>query len=197
MHHGGVLKLTRIALAIHNGRDAVAMRRAEKEALVAEVRDVASAALSLVGAEYRGLAAEDMRELRKEARANGVYLRVVKNTLAKIALKDTDFECTNDALTGPLVLAFSQEDPGAAGRVVKEFAKKHKQMDVKLVSIGGQVLPGSDIERLASLPTYEQALGMLMGVMQAPISKFVRTLAEPNAQLVRTIAAVREQKEAA
>lgn len=175
----------------------MAMRRAEKEALVAEVRDVASAALSLVGAEYRGLAAEDMRGLRKEARDNGVYLRVVKNTLAKIALKDTDFECANDVLTGPLVLAFSQEDPGAAGRVVKDFAKKHKQMEVKLVSIGGQVMPGSELERLASLPTYEQALGMLMGVMQAPISKFVRTVAEPNAQLVRTIAAVREQKEAA
>jgi large subunit ribosomal protein L10 len=175
----------------------VPLSRSEKEALVQEVNAVASDALSLVGAEYRGITAEDLRELRKQAHESGVYLRVIKNTLARRAFADTEFECVSEALTGPMLLAFSQGDPGSAARVVKEFAKKNKKLDVKLVSVGGLLLPAADIERLASLPTRVQALGMLAGVIQAPISKFVRTLAEPPAKLARVIAAVRDQKEAA
>lgn len=173
------------------------LNRIEKEALVQEVNNVASDALSLVGAEYRGITAEDLRELRKQAHEGGVYLRVIKNTLARRAFAGTEFECVSEALTGPLLLAFSLEDPGSAARVVKEFAKKNDKLDVKLVSVGGELLPGSDIGRLASLPTRDQALGMLAGVIQAPISKFVRTLAEPPAKLARVVAAVRDQKEAA
>jgi len=173
------------------------LNRAQKEELIAEINQVASDALSLVGAEYRGLSAEKMRSFRMEAHNAGVYLRVVKNNLARIAVKDTDFECVSDALNGPLILAFSQEDPGAAARVIKDFAKTNDKLEVTLVSTGGQLLPASDLGRLADLPTREQALAMLLGVMQAPISKFVRTMAEPNNQLVRTIAAVRDQKEAA
>lgn len=173
------------------------LNRVEKEALIAEVNAVASDALSLVGAEYRGLEAEELRELRKQAHDNGVWLRVVKNNLAKLAFKGTDFECTNESLAGPLILGLSVEDPGAGARVFKDFAKKHKALEVKLVSTGGQAFDASELERLASLPTREQALGQLAGLLQAPISKFVRTVAAPNEKLVRTIAAIRDQKEAA
>lgn len=169
----------------------------QKKAVVAEVSAVAAEAHSLVAAEYIGISVEQLTELRKQSREGGVYLRVVKNTLARRAIEGTDFACVSDQLTGPLILAFSQADPGAAARVVKDFAKKNDKLVVKMVSIGGQVLPASDIERLASLPTYDQAVSMLMSVMLAPVTKFVRTLAEPHAKLTRTVAAVRDQKQAA
>lgn len=169
----------------------------EKRAIVAEVAEVAKDALSAVAAEYRGLTVEEMTELRVKARQGGTYLRVVKNTLARRALEGTDFECMSGELSGPLLLAFSQEDPGAAARVVKDFAKEHENLVVRMVSVGGEVLPAADIERLANLPTRDQAIAMLMGTMKAPIEKFVRTLAEPHAKLVRTVAAIRDQKEAA
>ncbi|GAB6043554.1 50S ribosomal protein L10 [Endothiovibrio diazotrophicus] len=169
----------------------------EKRAIVAEVAEVAKDALSAVAAEYRGLTVEEMTELRVKARQGGTYLRVVKNTLARRALEGTDFECMSEQLTGPLLLAFSQEDPGCAARVVKDFAKGHPNLMVRMVSVGGEALPAADIERLANLPTRDQAIAMLMGVMKAPVEKFVRTLAEPHAKLVRTIAAIRDQKQAA
>lgn len=167
----------------------------EKKAIVAEVADVAAEAHSVVAAEYLGLTSEEMTVLRANARNGGVYLRVVKNTLAKRALEGTDFACMNDALTGPLLLAFSQEDPGAAARVIKAFAKEHDKLVVKMLSVGGQLLPANDIERLASLPTKDQAISMLMSVMQAPITKLARTLNEVPGKLVRTVAAVRDQKQ--
>jgi len=169
----------------------------QKKAVVAEVSAVAAEAHSLVAAEYNGISVEQLTELRKKSRESGVYLRVVKNTLARRAIEGTDFACVSDQLTGPLILAFSQADPGAAARVVKDFAKDNKNLVVRMVSIGGQALPASDIERLASLPTYDQAVSMLMSVMLAPVTKFVRTLAEPHAKFVRTVAAVRDQKQAA
>ncbi len=174
----------------------MAIKLDQKRAIVAEVAEVASSAYSVVLAEYSGISVENMTALRKQAREGGVYLRVVRNTLARRAVQDTEFECIQPALTGPLLLAFSQEDPGAAARVVKEFAKENDNLVVKAVSVGGELLPASDLEKLAKLPTYDQAISMLMSVMQAPITKFVQTLAEPHAKLVRTIAAVRDQKEA-
>lgn len=175
----------------------MALKLEDKKVIVAEVAEVAKSAYSAVAAEYRGLSVAEMTELRSKARAGGVYLRVVRNTLARRAVEGTDFACMQDILVGPLVLAFSREEPGAAARVIKDFAKDHKKLEVKAVSISGKLLPASEIETLAKMPTYEQALSMLMSVMKAPISKFVRTLAEPHAKLVRTVAAVREQKEAA
>lgn len=169
----------------------------QKKAIVAEIAEVASNAHSAIAAEYTGLSVEKMTELRVKAREGGVYLRVVRNTLSRRALQGTDFECMTDDLTGQLVLAFSMEDPGAAARVVKDFAKENDQLQVKLVSIGGKMLTPGDINALASLPTYDQAVAMAMAVMKAPIEKFVRTLNEPHAKLVRTIAAVRDQKQAA
>lgn len=175
----------------------MALTFSKKKEVVAEVKAVASGALSAVGAEYRGLTVEQFTRLRVQAHNGGVYLKVVKNSLAKLALEGTDYECMNDSLVGPLVLAFSLEDPGAAARVIKDFAKENDKLVVKMLSVGGDLLPAEQIGRLADLPTRDQALAMLMGVMKAPIEKFVRTLAEPHTKLVRTFAAVREQKEAA
>jgi large subunit ribosomal protein L10 len=168
----------------------------DKRALVTEVSAVAAQAVSVVAAEYRGLTVTQMTELRAKARAQGVYMRVVKNTLARKAVAGTAFECIGPALKGPLVLAFSKEDPGAAARVVKAFAKDHDKLVATLVSLGGQLLPARDIDRVASLPTREQALAMLMGVMKAPIQKLVGTLNAAPSKLVRTLAAVRDQRQA-
>jgi large subunit ribosomal protein L10 len=175
----------------------MALRLEDKKAIVAEVAEVAKSAYSAVAAEYRGLSVAEMTELRSKAREGGVYLRVVRNTLARRAVENTDFACMQDNLVGPLVLAFSREEPGAAARVIKDFAKDHKKLEVKAVSVSGKLLPASELETLAKMPTYDQAISILMSVMKAPISKFVRTLAEPHAKLVRTVAAVRDQKEAA
>lgn len=173
------------------------MRLEEKQALVAEVNAVAAKALSALAAEYRGLTVEQITSLRVKARQDGVWLKVVKNTLAKRAIAGTEYECLQDSLKGPLILAFSKEDPGAAARIAKDFAKNNEQFVVKALALGGKLLPASDLERLAKLPTREQAIATLMAVMKAPIEKFVRTLAEPHAKLVRTVAAVRDQKQAA
>jgi large subunit ribosomal protein L10 len=175
----------------------MALSFAEKEAIVSEVAEVAASAYSAVTAEYIGLSAEEMTELRAKARSGGVYLRVVKNTLARRAVNGTDYECLQDTLTGPLLLAFSQEDPGAAARVLKDFAKENNKLVIKALSVSGQLLAASEIDRLASLPTKEQAISMLMSVMQAPIAKFARTLNEVPGKLVRTVAAVRDAKQAA
>ena len=175
----------------------MALNLEQKKAIVAEVAVVASGAFSAIAAEYRGLSVGEMTELRAQARSNGVYIRVIKNSLARRAMEGTDFACMAEGMTGPLVMAFSQEDPGAAARVIKDFAKGHDKLVVKLVSVGGKLLAPSDIETLAKMPTYEQAISMLMGTMKAPIQKFVTTLNEVPGKLVRTIAAVRDAKEAA
>ena len=169
----------------------------DKQALVAEVGAVAAKAQSVVAAEYRGLTVSQMTELRSKARAQGVYMRVVKNTLARKAISGTAFESIGPKLKGPLVLAFSRNDPGAAARVVKDFAKGNDKLIATLISLGGPVLSGKDLDKVASLPTREQALSQLLGVMKAPIEKLVRMLAAPHTKLVRTIDAVRAQKAAA
>lgn len=175
----------------------MALRLDDKKAMVAEVAAVAATAQSVVAAEYRGLTVTQMTDLRAKARKSGVYLRVVKNTLARKAIAGTAFECVGKSLKGPLILAFSKDDPGAAARLVKAFAKDHDKLKATVVSLGGTALTAKDLDKVASLPTRLQALGQLVGVIQAPISKFVRTLAEPHAKLVRTIAAVKDQKQAA
>ena len=175
----------------------MALNFEQKKAVVAEVAEVAKEALAAVAAEYRGLTVEEMTELRVKARESGVYVKVAKNTLVRRAVEGTEFECMQDSLSGPLLLAFSMEDPGAAARLVKDYIKSNKKLITKLVAVGGEVYDASELERLSSLPTYDQAIAMLMGVMKAPIEKYVRTLAEPHTKLVRTIAAVNEAKQAA
>jgi large subunit ribosomal protein L10 len=169
----------------------------DKQLLVAEVGAVAAQAQSVIAAEYRGLTVSQMTELRSKARAQGVYMRVVKNTLARRAISGTAFEPIGPKLKGPLVLAFSRNDPGAAARVVKEFAKGNDKLIATLISLGGAVLSGKELDKVASLPTREQALSQLLGLMRAPIEKLVRQLAAPHTKLVRTIEAVRAQKAAA
>lgn len=175
----------------------MALNLEQKKAIVAEVAEVASGAYSAIAAEYRGLTVGQMTELRARARNSGVYVRVIKNSLARRAMEGTDFACMAEGMTGPLVMAFSQEDPGAAARVIKDFAKENDKLVVKLVAIGGKLLAPSDIDTLAKMPTYEQAISMLMGTMKAPIQKFVTTLNEVPGKLVRTVAAIRDAKEAA
>ena len=171
----------------------MALRLEDKKAVVEEVSAVAGDSLSAVAAEYRGLSVAEMTELRKEARNAGVYMRVIKNTLARRAVEGTEFECMKDTLSGPILLAFAKEDPGAAARVIKDFAKEHEALKAVSLSAGGQLMPASDLSKLADLPTLDQARAMLLGVMVAPMSKLVRTLAEPSAMLARTMSARGEQ----
>ena len=175
----------------------MALNLEQKKAIVAEVAEVASKAYSAVAAEYRGLSVDNLTLLRREARANGVYLRVIKNTLARRAVEGTDFACMQEGLTGPLILAFSMEDPGAAARVIKDFVKGHERLVVKLVSVSGKLMGPGDLETLAKLPTRDQAISLLMSVMKAPVQKLASTLNEVPGKLVRTIAAVRDAKQAA
>ena len=175
----------------------MALTLEEKKAVVAEVSEVAKGAFSAVAAVYSGVTVEEMTDLRVKARQDNVYLRVVKNTLARLALENTDFECMSERLTGPLILAFSQEDPGAAARVAKDFAKENDKFEVTMLSVGGELLEPSEIDKLARLPTRDQAISMLMAVMLAPTETFVRTLNAVPTKLVRTVAAISDQKQQA
>ena len=175
----------------------MALNLAQKKEVVAELANVAGTALSLVAADYAGLTVEQLTELRKKARANGVYLRVAKNTLVRRAVEGTEYECTKEQLTGPLLYAFSTEDPGAAGRLVKDFAKGNDKLKARIVAIGGKAYPASHLDVLASLPTREQALSMLLSVMVQPATMLVRVMAEPASQLARALGQVGEQKKAA
>jgi len=175
----------------------VAIRLEDKKLVVSEVHEAANSALSAVLADYRGVAVSDLAKLRKTAREENVYLRVVRNTLLKRAVEGTQFECIQDALTGPTILAFSMEDPGAAARVLKDFAKENDEFEVKALSVGGKLLSADQIDVLATLPTYDQAVSMLMSVMLAPVTKLVRTFNEVPTKVTRAVAAVRDQKQAA
>lgn len=174
----------------------MALNLEDKKAIVAEVNEAASGALSAVIADYRGLTVSEMTELRKQAREQKVYLRVVRNTLARRAVEGTEFECLAESLVGPTILAFSMEDPGAAARIIKEYAKGHDDLEVKALAVGGTLYGASEIDRLAKLPTREQALGQLAGLLQAPIAKFARTLNEVPSGFARVLAAVKDQKAA-
>ena len=154
-----------------------------KKAVVEEVAQYAAKAHSAVVAEYRGLTVTELTELRKTARETGVYLRVVKNTLAKRAVAGTEFECIQDALVGPLLIAFSMEDPGSAARLISNFAKTHDKLITKVVAIGGQSYGATELARLASLPTRDQGISLLMSVMRAPVEKLARTLAALRDQM--------------
>lgn len=169
----------------------------DKKTIVSEVADVAKQAVSLIAAEYSGLTVSQLTGLRKTARESGVYMRVVRNTLARRALEGTRFACMQQELVGPLVLAFSTEHPGAAARIFKDFVKDNDKLKIKALALDNQLLPPTGLNTLASLPTREEGIAQLMSVMKAPITKLVQTLAEPHAKLVRTVAAIRDAKQAA
>jgi len=169
----------------------------DKRKIVAEVNETASKALSAVMADYHGVDVSDMTELRAKARAEGVELRVIRNTLAKRAFEGTELECLTDQLLGPNILGFSMEDPGAAARVFKDFAKENEAFEIKALSVGGKALPADQIDALAKLPTRDQALSLLMAVMLAPVTKLARTFNDVPGQVTRVMAAVRDQKQEA
>ena len=169
----------------------------EKKAIVAEVNETAASALSLVVADARGVASNDMTALRATARESQVDLRVVRNTLAKRAFEGTEYECVSDTLTGPSLFGFSLEDPGAAARLFKDFAKTNERFEVKALSISRKLMGADQLDVLAKMPTRDQALSMLMSVMKAPATKLVQTMNEVPGKLVRTLAAIRDQKEQA
>ena len=154
----------------------MALNLSQKQEVVAELADVAAKAHSLIAAEYAGTTVGQMTAMRKKARETGVYLKVVKNTLAARAVEGTEYEVVKDKLVGPLLYAFSTEEPGAAGRLIKEFAKGNDKLQPKLVALGGQLYPASHVEVLASLPTREQALAMLASVLSEPARMFARAV---------------------
>jgi len=172
----------------------VALNLEDKKAIVAELSEVAASAMSVVAADYRGLTVSVMNALRKNARKSGVAVGVYRNTLARRALKDTEFACLSDVLTGPIVLCFAQQDPGAAARVFRDFEFADK-LTVRGIALGGQFLPPAQLKAVASLPTRDEAIARLAAVIKAPITKLVRTFNEPTAQMVRVFAAVAEKKE--
>jgi large subunit ribosomal protein L10 len=176
---------------------AMALNLEQKKEVVAELANVAAKAHSLVAAEYIGLTVAQLTDLRKKARQGGVFLRVAKNTLVSRAVEGTDYECVKDALKGPLLYAFSNEDPGAAGRLIKDFAKGNDALKAKLVAIGGKAYPATHVDVLASLPTRDQAISMLLSVLVQPATMLVRVLSEPAAQIARVTNAVGQQKQAA
>ena len=175
----------------------MALSLEQKRAVVEDVAAVASSAHSAVAAEYRGLTVAEMTALREKAKQSGVYLRVVRNTLARRAVEGTEFECVQDRLRGPLVLAFSRDEPGAAARVVREYAKSNNKLIVSFVAFDGRAMDASAIDQLASLPTREEALASLMSVLLAPATKLVRTVAEPHTGLVRVVEAMRTARDEA
>jgi len=174
----------------------VALGLEQKQQIVAEVNEVAASALSAVVADYRGLTVAEMTEMRAKARESGVYLRVVRNTLAKRAVEGTDYACLDETLVGPSLLAFSTEDPGSAARLLKDYAKELDALEVRALSIGGELIAADQIDRVAKLPTLDEARALLMSVMIAPVTKLARTINEVPGKLVRTVAAIKEQKEA-
>jgi large subunit ribosomal protein L10 len=174
----------------------VALHLEQKQQIVAEVNEIAASALSAVVADYRGLTVAEMTSMRAKARASGVYLRVIRNTLAKRAIAGTEYECLDEVFVGPSLLAFSQEDPGSAARLLKDCAKEYDALEVKALAIGGEMLTADQIDRVAKLPTLDEARALLLAVMQAPVIKLARTLNEVPGKLVRTLAAVRDQKQA-
>jgi len=174
----------------------VTLKLEDKKTIVSEVASIAAQAVSGGVADYRGLTVAEMTELRTKARKSGIYLRVVRNTLAKRAVENTDFSCMQEVFKGPVFLAFSSEDPGAVARLFKDAIKEYEKLTVCALALGGKLLPAKDLEAIAKLPTRDQALATLMFIAKEPITKLVRTLAEPYAMLTRTVAAIRDKKAA-
>lgn len=175
----------------------MALKLEDKKLIVADVAKVAGDANFAIIASYRGLTVAQMTALRAKARQAGVFMRVVRNTLARLAVQNTNFACLQEALVGPMILIFSPQDPGDTARLVRDFAKENKLLEVKALSFGNTLLAANELEAVANLPTRDQAIAMLMAVLQAPVTKLVRTLAEPYAQVARVLSAVAEKKQAA
>ena len=165
----------------------------QKQAAVSEVQTRLAGAQAVIVAEYRGLNVERVTQLRSKARKSGVYLRVLKNTLARRAIKGTPFEKLSELMVGPLMYGISQ-DPVAGAKVLSEFAKENEQFVIKAGAMPNAVMSVQEIKALAQLPSREQLLATLLGTLQAPMAKLVRTLNEVPGKFVRTLAAYRDKQ---
>lgn len=174
----------------------MALNLEAKKAIVEELSVVVAKSVSAVAADYRGLTVGEMTNLRKQARNKGLYMRVVRNTLARRAVEGTDYACLTDALVGPIILLFSQDEPGAGARLMRDFMKDHARLEVKALALDGGLLGPDQLKAVADLPSRDEALAQLMSVMKAPVTKFVRTMAEPYASAVRVMGQIRDQKQA-
>ncbi|RUO78733.1 50S ribosomal protein L10 [Pseudidiomarina taiwanensis] len=172
----------------------MALGLAAKQAIVKEVNEVASKALSVAVAEYRGMEVADMTVLRSKAREQGVYLKVIRNTLAKRAFEGTQFEDMEPALKGPLIYGFSLDAPGASARLFKDFAKENKNLQVTALSTGNGLMGADKLDAVASLPTRDEALAKLLATFKAPVSKFVRTVNEVPSKFARVLSAIKDAK---
>ncbi|MEC9340677.1 MAG: 50S ribosomal protein L10 [Pseudomonadota bacterium] len=166
-----------------------------KQQIVSEVAEVAANSTSMIAADFSGIRVGAMTQLRAKARDANVHLRVVKNSLIRRAVEGTDYALVSDRVVGPVLLAFSAEEPGAAARLLKEFRKEHEAFTIKFIAMDGRLLEPDALDAVAALPTRDEALARLMGVMKAPITKLAQTLAAPHQKLVLTLAALREQKQ--
>jgi large subunit ribosomal protein L10 len=171
----------------------VALNIEDKKSVVAEIANMANEAIAGAAAHYQGLNAAQMTKLRSSAREAGVSLKIVRNTLARRAFEKTNFECLQDSLVGPIMLAFANNEPSSPARLFRAFMKENEQFKVQAFVLSGKLHGVKDIDVIANLPTRDEGIAMLMSVMKAPITKFVRTIAEPHAKFVRTLAAVRDK----
>ena len=174
----------------------MALSKDEKVNIVRDVKEVASNASSLVISDARGLKVSELTEIRTKANESGIHIQVIKNSLAKLAFEGTDFGCSDEVLTGPSLFAFSFEEPGAAAKLLKTYAKNFDELEIKALVVEGQLLDGSQIDILAKLPSKEEAYSLIANVLQAPVSKFATLLNEVPSKLARVLSAVRDQKEA-
>ena len=173
----------------------MALKIGEKKVVVQEIAKIASTAQSAVAAEYRGLTVQQLSSLRSNARELGVYVKVIKNNLVKIAIKDTSLECMDSSLKGPLIFAFSKDELGAAAKLVNDFKKDNDLLKPIAMAVNGELIDVEKLSQIAALPNRDQAISMLMAVMKLPIEKFVRTLSAPNVKLVQTLSAYKMKLE--
>jgi large subunit ribosomal protein L10 len=173
------------------------MRIDDKKIAVEELNGVANKAVSAIAADYHGTTVSELTKLRQEARESSVHLKVIRNTLEKRALNDTKFSCFEDLLVGPTMLAFSLEDPTSAAKLVNNFTKVNKNFQVKGISLGDSLLELSKLSVLANMPSRDEALAQLAGILNAPMTKFVSILNQVPSKLVRTLQAVKDQKQQA
>ena len=172
----------------------MALAKHEKENIVREVKEVASNASSLVISDARGLKVSELSEIRTKANQSGIHIQVIKNSLAKLAFKGSDFDCTEEILTGPSLFAFSFGEPGAAAKLLKTYAKNFDELEIKALVVEGQLLDGSQIDILAKLPSRDEAITLIASVLQAPIGKFATLLNEVPSKLARVLKAVHDNK---
>ena len=173
----------------------MALTLEEKKEIVADVNQLANDSSSLVIADARGLKVSEANELRSQGYKANVSFRVVKNTLVRLSLKGTSYEdIDDDYFNGPTMLAFSYEEPGAAAKILKSFAKKNENLNIKGLSIDGKHFNGSEINKLATLPTFIEAISKFAGLLKAPLGKIASLMNEVPSKFARTVTAVKEQK---